>query len=71
MASPKTKYKTLEELAAAARSGEFKGRVIVDNDCVDAYTNEEDGGEHVYAGDGPEYELVELLTNMGLNADRA
>ena len=71
MASNRTKYKTLVELAEAARTGEFKGRVIVDNDCVDAYTDEESGGERVFAGDGPEYELVELLSGMGLNANRA
>ena len=46
MASRK-KYKTLKELAEAAARGEFKGRVIVDNDCVDAYEDGDDG-EHVF-----------------------
>ncbi len=71
MSATRTKYKSLKELAEAAKRGEFQGRVIVDNDCVDAYETEERGGECVFAGDGPEYELVELLTDMGLNADRA
>ena len=46
MASKK-KYKTLKKLAETAARGEFKGRVIVDNDCVDAYEDGDDG-EHVF-----------------------
>ena len=68
------KYQTLEELCAAAKSGEFTGHIIVDNDCVGAYQPMgDDDSECVFdfGGEGPEGALIDILTFMGLDADRS
>ena len=69
------KYQTFEQLAAAAKSGEFTGTVIVDNDCVHAFQPDaDDGGNEMvfnFNGEGPEGALVELLNGLGVNAERA
>ena len=67
-------YQTLEELCAAAKSGEFTGYVVVDNDCVDAYQPiGDDDAENVFnfGGEGPRGALIDILRGMGLNANRA
>lgn len=63
------KYASVEELAAAAKAGEFTGNVIVDNDCVDAYQD----GENVFDFDGedPGGALIKILEQMGIKADYA
>lgn len=63
------KYKSVAEFVKAAHDGKFKGVVIVDNDCVHAYVDEEmvfDFGDQ-----GPENVLVDVLEAVGANADRA
>lgn len=68
------KYQTLEELAAAAKSGEFTGHVIVDNDCVSARQPiGDDDSEEVFAfgGEGPAGALIDILASMGIRADYA
>jgi hypothetical protein len=65
------KYNSLSELIAAAKSGEFTGYIVVDNDCVNAYQPVgDDDIEEVsdFNGASPERALVALLNEIGLNA---
>lgn len=69
---------TTKEFIAAAQSGTLdkRVRVVVDNDCVDAYIEpetEDGNNENIcrFDGEGPEGALVAILQGFGINADRA
>lgn len=62
------KYKSVAEFVKAAQGGKFKGVVIVDNDCVNAYV----GDDEVFDFDdaGPEGALIDVLEAIGAKAER-
>lgn len=62
------KYQTTDEFVKAVKDGKFSGKVVVDNDCVNAY----EGGEEVFDFEdaGPEGVLIDVLTALGVNAER-
>jgi hypothetical protein len=70
---------TTAQFIEAVKAGTIdtkKVRVVVDNDCVDAYPipdNEDDDYEALcrFDGEGPEGALIAILQGMGINADRA
>ena len=62
------KYKTVRAFVNAAQSGEFKGVVIVDNDCVYAYVGDEEVFDFNDAN--PEEVLIDVLEALGVNAER-
>lgn len=70
---------TTQQFIDAAKAGTIdltKVRVVVDNDCVDAYTipDEEDGANANlcrFDGEGPEGVVIALLKLHGIKADRA
>lgn len=63
------KYETIAEFLDAAKSGEFTGRVIIDNDCVSAYQDDEKVFD--FEGDGPDSALFSILKHLGINAEFA
>jgi hypothetical protein len=70
-------YKTIESFLKAAKTGVPPHRVIVDNDCVDAYTLVKDDSdqdpEHLcdFEGEGPGGALIAVLALYGIDADYA
>lgn len=70
------KYETTKDFIDAVTSGEFVGRVVVDNDQVYAYSapdnDDEYNGEKVFDFEdcGPEGALIDVLTALGVPAER-
>lgn len=62
------KYETTEAFVKAVQAGVFTGRVIVDNDCVNAYEGDEEVCDFEDAG--PEGALVDVLEALGTKAER-
>lgn len=62
------KYETTDEFVKAVQAGEFTGRVIVDNDCVNAYQDDEEVCD--FEDSGPEGALIDVLASLGANAER-
>jgi hypothetical protein len=62
------KYETISEFVTAAKEGHFTGRVIVDNDQVYAYEGDEEVCD--FEDCGPEGALIEVLTALGVKAER-
>ena len=59
------KYKTYAELAKAYQNGEVTQPLMMDNDWCGAYI----GNEKVFEGGGP-YDIIEVLTLLGIPAER-
>ena len=63
MSKPK-KYITTKSFLKAVHSGEFKGRVVIDNDSVNAFVGDDDVFD--FQGCGLEMALFVLLTAIGV-----
>jgi hypothetical protein len=62
------KYETTSDFVKAVQTGAFTGRVIVDNDCVNAFEGDEEVCD--FEGSGPEGALIDVLAALGANAER-
>lgn len=62
-------YQSAAEFVKDVQDGKFKGEVIVDNDCVHAYSGEDMVFD--FNDDGPEGALIAVLKALGVNAQDA
>ncbi len=63
------KYEDTKSFIEAVQNKSFKGRVIVDNDCVLAYDNGEITFD--FCGQSPVYALFFVLEALGVDVDYA
>lgn len=62
------KYETTKAFVKAVQAGGFAGSVIVDNDCVNAYEGDEEVCD--FEDNGPEGALIDVLSALGVSAER-